>query len=197
MLARTIAIAIVSAAAAVILAPGLANAASSTPTVAIPNHACYTQPGTAAQKQAILAAGGTSLDLAIAMEETSNLTVDYAYGDNKTNDSTNFGLFKQNWYMIRTSVSQYATLGPTQSHAGAVMNTNRAWDIKVLHASQAKYGMALWFAGHRHGQTGLSHPNTADISTYRTSVLWIQAQINANPAYRTDNTHCWMYVVAI
>jgi hypothetical protein len=99
--------------------------------------------------------------------------------------------------MIRTSVSQYATFGPTQSHAGAVLNTNRAWDIKVLHASQAKYGMNLWFAGQRHGQTGLSKPNTTDINNYRSAVNWIQAQITANPPYLTDNTHCWMYVVAI
>ena len=33
---------------------------------------------------------------------------DYAYGDGKTEDSANFGIFKNNWYMIRTACSQFS-----------------------------------------------------------------------------------------
>lgn len=196
MFARTIVFAIAAAAAVMIIAPGMATASNLAP-AAVARHDCYVQPGIHTQKQAILLAGGNSFDVAIAMEETSDLTVDYAYGDKKTNDSTNFGLFKQNWYMIRTSISQYAAFGPAQSHAGAVLNTNRAWDVKVLHLSQAKYGMYLWLAGHRGGQTGLRTPATTDINNYRAAVYWIQAQLTAHPAYLTDDTHCWMYVTAI
>jgi len=41
----------------------------------------YTVPGLGARKKAIFAAGGTSLDLAIAMLETENLGTDYTYGE--------------------------------------------------------------------------------------------------------------------
>lgn len=40
----------------------------------------YTVPGLGARKQAITNAGGTTLDLAIAMLETETMTTDYAYG---------------------------------------------------------------------------------------------------------------------
>lgn len=40
----------------------------------------YTVPGLGARKQAITAAGGSTLDLALAMLETETMTTDYAYG---------------------------------------------------------------------------------------------------------------------
>lgn len=40
----------------------------------------YTVPGLGERKQAILGAGGSTLDLALAMLETETMTTDYAYG---------------------------------------------------------------------------------------------------------------------
>lgn len=49
----------------------------------------YTVSGLGARKKAITAAGGTDLDLAIAMMETETMQANYAYGDNKSGDSFN------------------------------------------------------------------------------------------------------------
>lgn len=55
----------------------------------------YQVNGLGARKQAVRNAGGNVLDLAIAMMETEGMTTNYAYGDNKSGDSANFGIFKQ------------------------------------------------------------------------------------------------------
>jgi hypothetical protein len=158
----------------------------------------YTVSGLGARKQQILSTGADTLDLAVAMLETETMQVSsYPYGDGKTGDSANFGIFKQNWYMIRTSVSQYSSYGPSQYNAGAALNPNLSWDIQVLHASQNKYGIYDWFAGQRDGQSGLSNPNTTDISNYRTAVYWIQSQFNSNPANLSNDTRFWVEVPAI
>ena len=41
----------------------------------------YTVSGLGSRKQAILSAGGNTLDMAIAMLETENMEADYAYGE--------------------------------------------------------------------------------------------------------------------
>jgi hypothetical protein len=41
----------------------------------------YTVSGLGSRKQAILGAGGNTLDLAIAMLETEHMTTDYTYGE--------------------------------------------------------------------------------------------------------------------
>ena len=92
----------------------------------------YTVSGLGARKQAILNAGGNTLDIAIAMLETETMTTDYAYGtcllamcgrvtdqrttgDNKQNDAANFGLFKQNWGMLRVCGSRGGFVGQSES----------------------------------------------------------------------------------
>ena len=67
--------------------------------------------------------GATHTDLAVAFQETgSKLSgTAYAYGDGKTGDSANFGLFKNNWYMIRTSCSQFKNGTADNYNAGAVL----------------------------------------------------------------------------
>jgi hypothetical protein len=57
-------------------------------------------PGLGLRKQEVLNAGGDTLDLAIAMLETNEMSTDYIFGDGKTQDAANFGIFKQNWGMI-------------------------------------------------------------------------------------------------
>jgi hypothetical protein len=155
----------------------------------------YTVSGLGSRKQAILNNGGNTLDMAIAMEETENMQATYAYGDGKSGDAANFGIFKQNWYMLRTSVPQYEPYGPSAWNAGAALNNNLNWDIQCLHDGQNHYGLYNWFAGHRDGPTGLSNPNTTDINNYRNAIYWIQSQINNG--HQTDNVRFWVNIPAI
>jgi hypothetical protein len=157
----------------------------------------YTISGLGARKQQVLQAGANTLDLAVAMLETNTMQANYTYGDGKTGDSANFGIFKQNWYMLRTSVPQYEPYGSSAWNAGAALNSNLSWDIQCLHDGQNHYGIYLWFAGHRDGQSGLSNPGTTDINNYRTAVYWIQSQLNSSSANLSNDTRFWVSVPAI
>lgn len=61
----------------------------------------YQVSGLGSNKQKVISCGGNTLDLAIAMLETEDMSTNYAYGDNKSNDAANFGIFKQNWGLLR------------------------------------------------------------------------------------------------
>jgi hypothetical protein len=81
----------------------------------------YTVSGLGARKKAITAAGGTTLDMAIAMLETSTMTTDYTYGDGKSGDAANFGLMKQNWGMMRICADQFKGQSAGDSNNGAIL----------------------------------------------------------------------------
>ncbi|KAL2856847.1 hypothetical protein BJX68DRAFT_263379 [Aspergillus pseudodeflectus] len=159
----------------------------------------YTVSGLGSRKQAILNAGGNTLDLAIAMLETETMTTNYVYGDAKTYDAANFGLFKQNWGMLRVCATRYGLAGQSEAqwNNGAVLNSNVYADVASRWDCQGYYGVDLWFAGHRNGASGLSNPNTDDINKYKTAVYWIQAQIDSNSVYKSDDTRFWVDVEAI
>ncbi len=157
----------------------------------------YTISGLGARKQQVLHAGANTLDLAVAMLETNTIQANYTYGDGKTGDSANFGIFKQNWYMLRTSVPQYESYGSGSWNAGAALNSNLSWDIQCLHDGENHYGIYKWFAGHRDGQSGLNNPGTTDINNYRTAVYWIQSQLNSSSANLSNDTRFWVQVPAI
>jgi hypothetical protein len=148
------------------------------------------------RKQAIREAGGNALDLAVAMLETRRLKANYPYGDGKAGDAANFGIFKQNWLMIRSSAGPYAHLGADDYRKGALLNHKLSWDIHVLHDSQAHFGLGrLWFAGHRGGQSGLEGRwLPQDIDNYRRAIDWIHGQILASPVAWTDDTRFWVDV---
>lgn len=76
----------------------------------------YTVSGLGSRKQQVLNAGGNSLDLAIAMLETDNMNTNYVYGDGKTQDAANFGIFKQNWGMLRECASRAGFRGQSQAN---------------------------------------------------------------------------------
>jgi hypothetical protein len=42
------------------------------------------------------------------------MTTDYTYGDGKYSDAANFGLFKQNWGMLRVCASRYGFVGQSE-----------------------------------------------------------------------------------
>ena len=153
--------------------------------------------GLGARKQQVVAAGGTTLDLAIAMLETENLGTDYAYGDNKTGDAANFGIFKQNWLMLRTACSTFQGQSESQWNNGATLNSSLSADVSCRHQAQSYYGVDTWFAGHRNGATGLSNPGTSDIAAYKAAVYWIQAQLESNSANLSNDTRFWVDVPAI
>jgi hypothetical protein len=157
----------------------------------------YAVGGLGARKQAIIRAGGDSLDLAVAMLETDNMGTNYAYGDNKRDDASNFGVFKQNWYMLRNACSQFRGQSTANWNNGSALNSNLSADVSCLNQSQSFYGLNTWFAGHRNGQSGVSNPNTSDIARYRTAIYWIQARIDSNSANRSNDTRFWVNVPAI
>ncbi|KAF1801931.1 hypothetical protein V8B55DRAFT_1475433 [Mucor lusitanicus] len=157
----------------------------------------YTVSGLGKRKQQILKNGGTTLELAIAMLETEDMTTKYVYGDGKTQDSANFGIFKQGWFMLRTSVAEFKKYGPSDYNKGAVLNAHLAKDIKTRQASQAHFGLDKWFAGHRNGETGINNPYTQDIQNYKDGVYWIKAQLESNKKYLSDDTRFWVYVQPI
>jgi hypothetical protein len=158
----------------------------------------YTISGLGARKQQVLQSGATTLDLAVAMLETDTMQASfYPYGDNKTYASANFGIFKQNWYMLRSACSSFSGLSSTQYNNGAVLNSSLSMDIACMNQSQHFYGTNTWFAGERDGQTGLSYPNTPDINNYKTAVYWIQSQLTSNSANLSNNTRFWVVVPSI
>ncbi|KAF9287627.1 hypothetical protein BGZ68_001548 [Mortierella alpina] len=157
----------------------------------------YPVQGLGSRKQEVLKSGGNTLYLAVAMLETEKMDTKYDYGDRKSGDAGNFGIFKQNWLMIRQSVPEYKKYGPAEWNAGAALNSNLNWDIKVMKAAQKKWGINRWFAGHRNGETGLNNPDTPDIRRYRDAIYWIKGQIDSDPKYRSDDTRFWVDVTPI
>ncbi|KAE8372930.1 hypothetical protein BDV26DRAFT_297427 [Aspergillus bertholletiae] len=160
----------------------------------------YTVSGLGSHKKAILQAGGNTLDIAIAMLEIEDMnTGHYPYGDGKTYDAANFGLFKQNWGMLRQCASRYGFKGKSEAqwNDGAILNSNVYADVASRWDCQNYYGYDKWFAGHRNGASGLSNPNTPDINNYKSAVQWIQQQIDSNNNYKYDDTRFWVNVVAI
>ncbi|KAF8157173.1 hypothetical protein B0H34DRAFT_490072 [Crassisporium funariophilum] len=159
----------------------------------------YTVSGLGARKQQLLNCGATTLDLAIAMLETDRMSTDYTYGDGKSSDSANFGVFKQNWGMLRQSTARYKGKSAADYNTGAEMNSNLCLDISLRHESQNYFGEGTWFAGHRNGASGLSNPNTQDIQNYKDAVYWIRNQIEYynGGADKTSDVRFWVNVVAI
>ncbi|KAF7592543.1 hypothetical protein BBP40_012767 [Aspergillus hancockii] len=149
------------------------------------------------RKQQIVAAGGNTRDLAIAMLETKNMETDYTYGDGKSGDATNFGIFKQNWYMLRNSASEFLGQSAADVNNGAILNSDLGKDIKARHDGENKFGFDVWFAGHRNGESGVNNPYTDDINRYRRAIDWIEQQIKSDFKYQSDDTRFWVDVTAI
>jgi hypothetical protein len=172
---------------------------NSTTAACPPGASCgsYAIAGLGRRKQQIRNAGGSALDLAVAMLESDNMQSGYAYGDYKSGDAANFGIFKQNWQMIRSACSQFSGQGTSQWNNGAALNQNLSADLACLHQSQRHYSLNTWFAGHRNGASGLSNPNTSDINAYKKAVYWIREQLSSNPANLSNDIRFWVNVPAI
>ncbi|KAB8170925.1 hypothetical protein FH609_001640 [Streptomyces sp. 3MP-14] len=202
----TLLAAITVAAAGAVLPAGQANgaerqaAAEEVGALACPSGmecGSYDIPGLGARKQQVTGAGADSQDLAVAMLETDGMSTDYPYGDNKTGDAANFGIFKQNWHMLRNACGRFQGQGADSWNNGAALNSDLAADVACLNQSQAHYGIDRWFAGHRNGESGLNNPNTPDIQAYRTAINWIQEQLTSDPANLSNDTRFWVSVPPI
>lgn len=55
------------------------------------------------------------------MLESEHMTADYAYGDNKQQDSASFGIFKQNWGLLRECCSRFKGQPQSNWNNGAVL----------------------------------------------------------------------------
>jgi hypothetical protein len=114
-------------------------------------------------------------------------------GDNKTNDSFNAGVAKQNWGMIRICHPAYNNLRQQDFMTATALNGDRRLDAQVYAECRAYYG-DRWWAGHRNGAAGLQNPNTADIQRFRAGYDWTRNSLNG---HLCDNTRFWVDIVAI
>ncbi|GGM94334.1 hypothetical protein GCM10011609_34750 [Lentzea pudingi] len=154
----------------------------------------YSIGGLGTRKQQVRNAGGNVLDLAVAMLETERMDTNYPYGDNKRDDAANFGIFKQNWYMLRSKCDRFRNQSTGEWNNGASLNSNLSADISCLHQSQNSNGMNTWFGGHRNGQTGINNPNTGDINGYKAAVYRIRDQLNRNSSNLSNDIRFWVDV---
>ncbi|KAJ5205558.1 hypothetical protein N7472_002006 [Penicillium cf. griseofulvum] len=157
--------------------------------------------GLGVRKQEVVGAGGNTRDLAIAMLETKTMTTDYTYGDGKSGDATNFGIFKQNWFILRHSASEFLEQTVADVDNGAILNSGASSDlgkdIQARHEGEEHYGFETWFSGHRNGESGINNPGTEDIKGYIDAIAWIQQQIESDEKYQSDDTRFWVDVQAI
>lgn len=167
------------------------------------------------RKADLLAAGADLLDLAVAMQEIKNMRASpqegYPLYDCKPRDAANFGIFRQNWWMIRTCGAlkgpEGKPYGPSdydirKCNAGEKLNRNLSEDVRVLHASMNKYGVGPpdfgWWWGHRGGETWWrDRPARNDVKVYRDAVLTIYQWLRANPDYQKDSTRVYRKVPGI
>ncbi|KAL6704193.1 hypothetical protein ACN47E_008450 [Coniothyrium glycines] len=185
-----------------LLASGASAAAipepvSSNDLVARQQTGSYTISGLGNRKRQITAAGADSFNMAIAMLESERMTADYAYGDNKQTDAANFGIFKQNWGLLRECCSKFKGQPQSNWNNGAVLNSDLNADVQCLKECQSYYGRDRWLAGHRNGATGLANPNTQDIQNYINGVKYIQTQLTSNSGGLTNDVRYYIYVVPI
>jgi hypothetical protein len=190
---------LMAGAGALVLGNAGSAAALTCPTVNGTTLSCgsYTISGLGSRKQQVRNAGASVLDLAVAMLETNTMQANYTYGDGKSGDSANFGIFKQNWYMLRTSCSYFSGQSASQYNNGSVLNSNLGEDVSCINQSQSHYGLTNWFGGQRDGQSGLSNPNQTVVTEYRAAVEWIESQLNSSSSNLSNDTRFWVSVPAI
>lgn len=78
-----------------------------------------------------------------------------------------------------------------------VLSDDMTADVTARAECQQYFGYDTWFAGHRNGESGLQNPNTEDIAFYKESIEWIQAQIESDETYQSDDTRFWVDVTPI
>ena len=64
-------------------------------------------------------------------------------------DSANFGLFKNNWYMLRKYCSRFAGQTEAQWNNGAALNNNAKGAIQCQQEMIAKLGRTQFYIGQR------------------------------------------------
>ncbi|MEU3862123.1 hypothetical protein AB0F03_32990 [Streptomyces sp. NPDC028722] len=161
---------------------------------------------TAQRKRALIRAGATSRHIAIAMLENEKMDTSYPLYDNKSGDAANFGVFKQNWGVIRSTSPRYHRLKAADYARGRELNSNVSLDVTVLKQSIQRYGLKRWMAAHRCGATGLTNPNLRAVKQYIGAVDILTEKIAASDRqfgpndYRNlkrSNKRFWINVPAV
>lgn len=165
-------------------------------TTQTPNHPkstlqSYFVQGLGKRKGELIEHGATDTDLSIALLESEHLTP-AINADGKTGDSANWGVFNQNWYMLRTTTSYFAGLKMEDWKRGEELNTDLALDITCLHESMAAVGEENFMKGQRNGQTGIqTNSMSDDIQNYYHAILAIAEWV---PDHRHDDLRPIYYV---
>ncbi|KAL8834904.1 MAG: hypothetical protein Q9170_003546 [Blastenia crenularia] len=74
---------------------------------------CPDPGATSAAKQALVGFGAQSVDIAIAMLENGcAFTAAFSVGNNKVNDAAEIGVYRNNWYMLRTYCDHFKGAAP-------------------------------------------------------------------------------------
>jgi hypothetical protein len=128
--------------------------------VSADNQGSYTVPSLGKRKRQIMRHGGQVLGLTTAMLETDTLTTNYTDDDGKSGDSANFGIFKQNGFMLRIFTAEFKHQTAVDYKQGTILNKKLMKDIKARQESEKHYSTGKWFGGYRNGETGLNHPYT-------------------------------------
>ncbi|KAL8947911.1 MAG: hypothetical protein Q9222_005848, partial [Ikaeria aurantiellina] len=100
---------------------------------------CDNPSVTSAAKQVLTAAGAQSIDIGIAMLENGcAFTAAYTAGNGKSGDSAELGVYRNNWYMLRTYCDHFSGAGPDewqslgkQAHNDVIVATKcqrQLWD---------------------------------------------------------------------
>jgi hypothetical protein len=168
-----------------------------------------------ATKSAIFASGGETLELAIAMLENEDLLADYPFGDCKTGDAANFGIYKMNWYMIKRCPSAMPLIGSNPASSvstgvGKAINSDAMLATKILLEAMKRWPTDApdptkpvsnnFWAGHRWGQSGLDNwpdTNWGDIQRYYLSVQAIKAKCDLEATVWTTDVRYWVDVPAV
>lgn len=151
---------------------------------------CTWIEGLGQRKQTIMSTNGaTQYFVASAMMETAALLANYALGDNKTQDSFNAGLAKQNWGMIRRCHPAWSGQSAAQFATSAAMNTDLALDVQVYNECRVMFGDS-WWSGHRagYGSLGMS---TLDIQQFKAASDWTNQMLTD---HLTDDVRFWVTI---
>ncbi len=144
-------------------------------------------------KRRLVALGASPEFLASAMMETSSLSTDYAFGDNKSYDSFNAGLCKQNWGQSRRCYAPWRRFGPQDYRRMAEMNSNERLDIAVYRACSVGRQTAF-LVNHRGRCPGMS-PNQVRADQQRFIDVW-KWTLDLARDHMTDNLRFWVQVPA-
>ncbi|MCJ1474717.1 hypothetical protein MMC13_003377 [Lambiella insularis] len=137
-------------------------------------------------------------------------------GAPKTGDSACFGIFRQNWGLLRQCCSAFkGQLTSGWQKAGKSIIANLKQDVQCLNECQKAFGLDKWIAGHDDGAKGLADPEKDQVSKmrllsclvalilsvgslgYKKAIMAIWSVLKTTPKHLTDDVRVYQSVTAI